>query len=72
MLLRLPRFKLSHCFREANFCADVLAKMGSASAELAAVFVPPPPSVVLQPLFDDLMGLCRSRLYKTGASTGVL
>ena len=43
MLLRLPRFKLSHCFREANFCADALAKLGSASAVLAAVFVPPPP-----------------------------
>ena len=39
MLLRLPRFKLSHCFREANFYADVLAKLGLASAELAAVFV---------------------------------
>ena len=46
MLLWLPRFKLSHCFREANFCADVLAKMGSASAELAAIFVSPP-SIVL-------------------------
>ena len=43
MLLRLPRFKLSHCFREANFCVDVLAKLGSASAELAAVFVSPHP-----------------------------
>ena len=71
MLLRLPRFKLSHCFREANFCADVLAKVGSASAELAAVFVFPP-SVVLQPLVDDLMGLCCSRLCKTGAATSVL
>ena len=72
MLLWLPRFKLSHCFREANFCADVLAKMDSAFAELDAVFVSPPPSVVLQLLVDDVMGLCRSRLYKTGAATSVL
>ena len=36
-LLHLPRFKLSHCFREANFCADVLAKMGSATVELNAI-----------------------------------
>ena len=73
LLLRLPRFKLSHCFREANFCADVLAKMGSVSVELDAIFVsPPPPSVVLQPLADDVMGLCRPRLCKTGAATSVL
>ena len=43
LLLRLPHFKLSHCFREANFCVDVLAKLGSASADLVAYFVPPPP-----------------------------
>ena len=76
LLRRLPRFKLSHCFREANFCADVLAKMGSASVELDAIFIspppPPPPSVVLQPLVDDVMGLCRPRLCKTGAATSVL
>ena len=71
MLLRLPRFKLSHCFREANFCADVLTKLGSASAVLDAIFVSPP-SVVLQPLVDDVMGLCRSRLCKTGAASSVL
>ena len=32
LLLRLPQVKLLHCFREANFYADVLAKLGSASA----------------------------------------
>ena len=71
LLRRLPRFKLSHCFREANFCANVLAKMGSASVELDAVFISPP-SVVLQPLVDDEMGLGRPRLCKTGAATNVL
>ena len=71
LLLRLPHIKLSHCFREANFCADVLAKLGSASADLATVFVLPP-FVILQPLYDDMMGICRSRLCITGASTSVL
>ena len=47
LLRRLPRFKLSHCFREANFCANVLAKMGSASVELDAVFISPPPPPLL-------------------------
>ena len=71
LLLHLPHVKLSHCFREANFCVDVLAKLGSASADLAVVFVLPP-SVILQPLYDDMMGICRSRLCITGASTSVL
>ena len=71
LLLRLPHVKLSHCFKEANFCADVLAKLGSASANLSSVFVFPP-SVILQPLYDDMMGVCRSRLCITGASTSVL
>ena len=33
LLLRLPQVKLSHCIKEANFCADALAKLGSASAK---------------------------------------
>ena len=46
LLLRLPQAKLSHCFREANFCVDVVAKMGSASSDMSLVFVSttPPPS----------------------------
>ena len=43
LLLHLPQVKLSHCFREANFCADALSKLGSASADLSLVFVSPPP-----------------------------
>ena len=41
LLLRLPQAKLSHCFREANFCADALAKWGSASDVLSFVFDSP-------------------------------
>ncbi|KAK7820590.1 putative ribonuclease h protein [Quercus suber] len=70
LLLCLPQVKLSHCFRKANFCADVLAKLGSTSADLSLVFVPPLP-VILQPLYDDMMGVCRSRLCTTGASASV-
>ena len=44
LLLRLPQVKLSHCFREANFCANALAKLGSTSAVLSLVFDSPPPS----------------------------
>ena len=70
LLLRLPQVKLLPCFREANFCADVLAKLGSASAELSLVFVSPPP-VILQHLYDDMMGAFRAKLCITGASASV-
>ena len=42
LLLRLPQVKLSHCFREANFCVNALAKLGSASSDLSFVFASPP------------------------------
>ena len=70
LLLRLPQVKLSHYFREANFCVDTLAKLGLASAELSLVFVSPPP-VILQHLYDDMMDVFRARLCKTGASASV-
>lgn len=70
LLLCLPQVKLSHCFREANFCVDALAKLGSASAELSLVFVSPP-LVILQHLYDDMMGTFRARLCITGASASV-
>ena len=43
LLLPLPQVKLSHCFREANFCVNALAKLGSASSNVSLVFVNPPP-----------------------------
>ena len=40
LLLHLPQVKLLHCFREANFCADALTKLGSAFVVLSLVFDP--------------------------------
>jgi ribonuclease HI len=42
LLRRLPQTKVGHCFREANFCADALAKMGTTSMEDFVVFSFPP------------------------------
>nr|POE59880.1 putative ribonuclease h protein [Quercus suber] len=70
LLMRLPQVKLVHCYREANFCADALAKLGSASINLSSVFVSPPP-VILQFLYDDMLGVCRSRLCTIGAAASV-
>ena len=65
LLLRLPHVKLSHCFREANFCADALTKLGSAFAVLSLVF-DPPAAAISQLLYDDMKGVCRPRLCTTG------
>nr|POE61120.1 putative ribonuclease h protein [Quercus suber] len=70
LLMRLPQVKLVHCYREANFCADALAKLGSASINLSSVFVSPPP-VILQFLYEDMLGFCRSRRCTTGAAASV-
>ena len=43
LLLHLPQVNLTHCFREANFCADALTKLGSASIVLSFVFDSPLP-----------------------------
>jgi hypothetical protein len=29
LLKRIPQTKVQHCYKEANFCADALAKLGS-------------------------------------------
>jgi ribonuclease HI len=38
LLKQLPQTKVVHCFRKANFCADVLAKMETTSMENFVVF----------------------------------
>lgn len=45
LLLQLPQVKVSHCFREANFCVDALAKLGASASDGGACFDshPPPP-----------------------------
>ncbi|KAK7829578.1 putative ribonuclease h protein, partial [Quercus suber] len=38
LLLQLPQVKIMHCFREANYCADALAIMGSANCDVEISF----------------------------------
>ncbi|KAL0000646.1 hypothetical protein SO802_014427 [Lithocarpus litseifolius] len=66
LLMRLPQVKLSHCFREANFCADALANLGAASSDLSIVFDSPPP-VLDKLLLDDMLGSYRPRLCTLAA-----
>ena len=62
LLLQLPQVKLSHVFREANFCADALARMGSPVTNFNSHFASPPPHCVIPLLLADSMGMYRLRL----------
>nr|POE69125.1 putative ribonuclease h protein [Quercus suber] len=70
LLLQLPQVKLSHCFKEANFCADALVRLGSASSDIFYIFVTPPPAIS-QLLFSDMMGLYRPRICINTIDVGV-
>ena len=47
MLLRMPQAKVSHCYREANFCVDALARIGASSPPVCNCFVTPLPQLLL-------------------------
>lgn len=57
----MPQAKVAHCFREVNFCADALAKLGASSFDGGSLFTVPP-AVVTPLLLFDLLGLYRNRL----------
>nr|POE62317.1 putative ribonuclease h protein [Quercus suber] len=46
-LKRIPRVKIQHCFREANKCADALARRGDLMYQDFPVFTSPPADVEL-------------------------
>uniref|UniRef100_A0A2N9HAG3 Uncharacterized protein n=1 Tax=Fagus sylvatica TaxID=28930 RepID=A0A2N9HAG3_FAGSY len=60
LLSQLPQAKVLHCYREANFCADALAKMGT-SLEQDFILYPLPPTHV-NLLDKDILGLFCNRL----------
>jgi hypothetical protein len=61
LLSQLPQVKVLHCYREANFCADALAKMGT-SLEQDFILYPLPPTHVIPLLDKDILGLFCNRL----------
>ena len=63
LLLQLPQVKMFHCFKEANCCADALARLGSSQDNVSLHFVSPLLYCTLVPLvYVDLLGMYRSRL----------
>ena len=48
--------KVVHCFREANYCADALARLGT-HQDLDLLFCNSPPPLLLNFYLSDLYGL---------------
>ena len=52
-MARIPRVKIQHCYREANKCADALARRGALLPCNFLVFDSPPANVALLLSLDD-------------------
>ena len=62
LLKDIPNKRVVHAFREANQCADALAKLGSQSLYSFAVFCNPPPVVESLLSFDKANMRCNRLL----------
>ena len=54
----IPNKQIQHVYREANQCADTLARLGSSVVSSFFVFVEPPPMVVSLLAFDEAGNFC--------------
>ncbi|KAF7818597.1 Ribonuclease H [Senna tora] len=54
MLAAHPNFKLSHVLREANQCADIMAKIDSHNETCHCIWEDPPREALLALLADSL------------------
>ena len=63
----IPTLKISHCFREANACADGLAKASSRGGQ-DFVLLETPPVEIIQLLFKDSSGSVCTRLCSDPAA----
>ena len=56
----IPQVYLLHCFREANRCADTLAKFGTSMEDAFAIFESPP--FIAKPLHSDKLDLTQDHV----------
>ena len=54
----IPNKQIQHVYREANQCADALARLGSSVISSFAIFVVPLPMVVSLLAFDEAGSFC--------------
>lgn len=57
----IPQVRLKHCFREANCCADALAKFGTNMEDDFVVFESPHP-LIASLLQSDKLGETQARI----------
>ena len=58
---QMPRVKIRHCFREANWCADFLAKKGVVQDQAFRIYDDPPVDMSII-LYYDSIGMYFDRL----------
>jgi ribonuclease HI len=68
LLTHIPHSRVQHCFREANRCADALAKRGVKLPQDFCVFDYPPPNISVI-LNHDILDLSFNRLCIAGGSS---
>ena len=61
LMRQIPNLKVKHCYREANQCADRLAKMGTTQQQDFLLFSSPTLDIILLMLYDSA-GVCYERL----------
>ena len=61
LMEQMPRVKIRHCFREANQCADFLAKKGAAQDQDFRIYNDPPVDMSML-LYYDSIGMYFERL----------
>ena len=64
LVREIPNKQITHIFREANQCADAMAKLGASCTTSFVVFLHPPP-VVERILADDKASLHCNRLINS-------
>ena len=70
LLAKLPQVRVSHVFREANKCADWLAKWGSVMKEDFVVFEFPFATELETLVAKDINGLYYARLVAASMAAG--
>ena len=66
MISQLAQIRISHCYHEANSCADCLARIGAKQARDFVLFDAPPVDI-LEFLNSDICGVFRNRLCPENA-----